>query len=418
MDLTIEEASSLKRLLGEVEARPPGPADPAIDGLSPALVLEPETEEGCSRALALCQTEGMAVVPLGAGTRLEVGNPPSRLDVYLSTRALEGIVEHAEGDLTVVVRAGTSLEALNRELSGARQFLPLGPPLPGKATIGGVLALGEPGFRRRPGARPRDLLLGFEAILADGTKVKAGGRVVKNVAGYELSKLLVGSAGTLAVVTRACLRLRALPEEVVTLALPFSRLSRAAQAVHAIARQAVLPEAVALLNPELSKENGFEDWTLLARFEGFREETSEGTDAARKQAGRRGAAAASSDVWDRLRDFPARPLGEVELLLRGQATPSRVFALAESWQDGGPLVAYPDSGIVYSQTRDPEALANRRETAALWGANTVVERAPSSIKNEIDVYGEAPGGFEIMKRIKEKLDPRGILSPGRFAGRL
>lgn len=416
--MTIEADASLKRLLDEVEARPPGPGDPAIDGLSPALVLEPGTEKGCARALALCQSEGMAVVPLGAGTRLEVGNPPSRLDVFLSTRALEGIVDHAEGDLTVVVRAGTSLEALNRELSRARQFIPLDPPLPAKATIGGVLALGEPGFRRRPGARPRDLLLGFEAVLADGTEVKAGGRVVKNVAGYELSKLLVGSAGTLAVVTRACLRLRAIPEEVVTLAFPFSRLSRAAQAVHGIARQAVLPEAVALLNPELSKENGFEDWTLLARFEGFREETSEGAEAARAHAGRRGAEATTPEVWDRLRDFPARPLGEAELLLRGQSSSARVVALAGSWQDGGPLVAYPDSGLVYSQTRDPEALANRRETAALCGANAVVERAPSSIKNGIDVFGEIPGGFEIMKHIKEKLDPRGILSPGRFVGRL
>ncbi len=416
--MTIEAGPSLKHLLDEVEARPPGPSDPLIDGLSPSLVLEPETEEGCSRALALSQSEGMAVVPLGGGTRLEVGNPPSRLDVYLSTRALSGIVDHVEGDLTVVVRAGTSLEALNRELARAGQFLPLDPSFPSKATIGGILALGEPGFRRRPGARPRDLLLGFEAVLADGTQVKAGGRVVKNVAGYELSKLFVGSAGTLAVLTRAFLRLRALPEEVVSLALPFSRLTRAAQAVHGIARQAVPAEAVALLNPELSRELGFEDWTLLARFEGFREETNEGAAEAQKLAGRRRASAARSDIWDALRDFPARPLGEAELLLRGQAAPARVFALAELWQDGGPLVAYPDSGLVYSHTRDLEALANRRETAALCGANAVVERAPSSIKNEIDVFGEIPESFEIMKRIKEKLDPRGILSPGRFVGRL
>ena len=416
--MTIEADPSLKRLLDEVEARPPGPADPSIDGLSPSLVLEPETEEGCSRALALCQSEGMAVVPLGAGTRLEVGNPPSRLDVYLSTRALAGIVDHVEGDLTLVVRAGTSLEALNRELSHARQFLPLDPPLPSRATIGGILALGEPGFRRRPGARPRDLLLGFEAVLADGTKVKAGGRVVKNVAGYELSKLFVGSAGTLAVLTRAYLKLRALPEEVVTLALVFSRLSRAAQAFHGIARQGVLPEAVALLNPELSRELGWEDWTLLARFEGFREETSEGADEARRHAGTRGAESTRSGVWDELRDFPARPLGEAELLLRGQAAPARLFALAESWQDGGPLVVYPDSGLVYSHTRDLEALANRRETAAFCGANAVIERAPSSIKNEIDVFGEIPQAFEIMKRVKEKLDPGGVLSPGRFVGRL
>ncbi len=416
--MTIEADSSLNRLLSDVEARPPAPTDPVIDGLSPAMVLEPATEEGVSRALALCQGEGMAVVPLGGGTRLEVGNPPSRLDAYVSTRALSGIVAHVEGDLTVVVRAGMPLEALNRELARARQFLPLDPPLPSKATIGGIFALGEPGFRRRPGARPRDLLLGFEAVLADGTKVKAGGRVVKNVAGYELSKLLVGSAGTLAVLTRACLRLRAIPEDVVTLALSFTRLSRAARVSHGIARQAVLPEAVALLNPELSRELGWEGWTLLARFEGFREETKEGAEEVLRLAGSRGAEAAGAEAWDELRDFPVRPLGEAGLLLRGQAAPARVFALAESWQDGGPLVAYPDSGLVYSHTRDPEALANRRETAVLCGANTVVERAPSSLKSEIDVFGETPESFEIMKRIKEKLDPRGVLSPGRFVGRL
>jgi glycolate oxidase FAD binding subunit len=416
--LTIEAGPSLKRLLDEVEARPPGPEDPAIDGLSPSLVLEPSTDEGCSRALALCESERMAVVPLGAGTRLELGNPPSRLDVYLSTRSLAGIVDHEEGDLTVAVRAGTPLGALNRELARAGQFLPLEPPLSSKATIGGTLALGEPGFRRRPGARPRDLLLGFEAVLADGTRVKAGGRVVKNVAGYELSKLLVGSAGTLAVLTQAFLRLRAVPEDVVSLALAFPRLSLAARAFHGLARQSVVPEAVALLSPEISKELGWEDWTLLARFEGFEEETSEGVREARERAGARTASTTGAAVWDGIRDFPARPVGESELLLRGQAAPARSFALAESWQDGGPLVAYPDSGIVYSHTRDPEALANRRDAAALVGANAVVERAPASLKNEIDVFGEIPESFEIMKRIKEKLDPAGILSPGRFVGRL
>jgi FAD/FMN-containing dehydrogenase len=175
---------------------------------------------------------------------------------------------------------------------------------------------------------------------------------------------------------------------------------------------------VALLSPELSKELGWEDWTLLARFEGFEEETREGVREARERAGARTASTTGAGVWDEIRDFPARPVGESELLLRGQAAPARSFALAESWQDGGPLVAYPDSGIVYSHTRDPEALANRRDAAALVGANAVVERAPASLKNEIDVFGEIPESFEIMKRIKEKLDPAGILSPGRFVGRL
>ena len=206
----------LKDLLGEVGARPPSSddaRDPLIDGLSPSLVLEPDDDETCARALALCHQEDMAVVPVGGATRLELGNVPSRLDVYLKTSHLEGVEDHIPGDLTVSVRAGTTLEALQQELARANQFLPLEVPNPSRATIGGILAIGEPGLRRRPGARARDLLLGFEAVLADGARVKAGGRVVKNVAGYELMKLFVGSSGTLAVMTRAFLRLRALPEE-------------------------------------------------------------------------------------------------------------------------------------------------------------------------------------------------------------
>jgi glycolate oxidase FAD binding subunit len=394
-----------------VEAQPPGPADPRLDGLAPSLVLVPDSEESCARALALCHGEKLAVVPVGGGTRLEVGNPPSHLDAYLFTKALTGIVDHVEGDLTVVVRAGTPLEALNRELAEAGQFLPLDPPLPSRATIGGILAMGEPGFRRRPGARPRDLLLGFEAVLADGTEVKSGGRVVKNVAGYELSKLLVGSAGTLAVITRACLRLRAIPEDVVTLALPFRRIAEAAEAFQRIAREAALPDAAALLNPEHSSEQGHEGWTLVVRYEGFREET-----AAAKE--RTGGQELAPSIWETLRDFPVRKLRANELLLRGQAAPARVFGLAEAWQDGGPLVAYPDSGLLYSLTRDPDALANRREAAGLWSANAVLERAPSSLKSDMDVFGEIPEAFFVMKALKEKLDPRRILSPGRFVGRL
>jgi glycolate oxidase FAD binding subunit len=409
---------AVRRLLDEIDARPPGPADPAIDGASPALVLLPEDEDACARALALCHQEGMAVVPVGGGTRLEVGNPPSRLDAYLSTLALAGVDDHIPGDLTVAVRAGTRLGALQRELARAGQFLPLDPPSPENATLGGIFALGEPGFRRRPGARPRDLLLGFEAVLADGTRVKAGGRVVKNVAGYEVTKIFVGSLGTLAVMTRAFLRLRALPEEVETVALRFRRARGAAEAFHDISRYALAPEAAALLNPSHAAARGFSDWTLLLRFEGFREEVREGREEIARRQSPRSVEVASSSLWDDLRDFPLRPLREGGLLLRGQAAPARSFSLAERWQDGGDLVAYPDGGLVYSHTEDPETLSHRRDAAKLEGANVVVERAPQAIKAEADVFGEIPAGFEWMKRTKERLDPKAILSPGRFVGRL
>jgi glycolate oxidase FAD binding subunit len=407
-------ADAVRRILDAASARPPTPQDPTVDGMSPALVLEPEDDESCSRALELCHREKLAVVPVGSGTRLELGNPPGRLDVFLSTLSLSGIHDHVEGDLTAVVGAGTPVEALNRELERSGQFLPVDPPLPSRATVGGVFSVGEPGFRRRPGARPRDLLLGFEAVLADGTRVKSGGRVVKNVTGYELSKLFVGSAGTLAVMTRAYLRLRALPEEVAAVAATFRRASDAEEAFGAIARLPLAPEAAALMNPSQSKELGLEEWTLLLRYEGFREEVKEGVVEATKRLPPK-TDAAPVEVWEKLRDFP---LAGGELRLRGQVAPARTFELAERWQDGGPVVAYPDSGIVYSRTEDPEALPDREAGAKLLGGNVVLERTSPALKAERDVFGEIPGGFAMMKRIKEKLDPRGTLSPGRFVGRI
>jgi len=398
----------LKDLLGEVGARPPSSDDPLIDGLSPALVLEPDNDETCASALALCHEEDMAVVPVGGATRLELGNAPSRLDAYLKTSRLEGVEDHIPGDLTVSVRAGTTLDALQQELARANQFLPLEAPNPSRATVGGILAVGEPGLRRRPGARPRDLLLGFEAVLADGTRVKAGGRVVKNVAGYELMKLLVGSSGTLAVMTRAFLRLRALPEETRTLARGFRRPLEAERAWREVRAFPHPPEVAVLLNPSAADAFDLEGWTLLLRFEGLSEEIQ-------GAASRAGGEQVSSPPWNEIRDFP---LGASALVLRGQVAPARTFHLAESWQDGGLLVAYPDAGVVYSHTRDPDALADRQERADAQRGGVVLERAPSELKNDLDVFGETPGGFELMKQIKKKLDPKGILSPGRFVGRI
>lgn len=411
----------LRRLLDEVSARPPSPSDPRIDGMSPSLVLEPETDEAVARTMALCHDESMAVVPLGGGTRLGLGNPPERLDVYLQTKALEGVLDHIPGDLTVAVRAGTPIDVLQKALAKEGQFLPIDPPLPSRATVGGVFAVAEPGFRRRPGARPRDLLLGFEGVLADGTPVKAGGRVVKNVAGYDLTKLFTGSAGTLVVMTKAFLRLRALPESRATLRAGFSRPGDGARAYRELASTHAAPEALAFLNPDSSRALGLDDWSLVLRFEGLVEEVEANVVLAREHLWG-SAEMDDGEVWDFLRDFPvARPGNGNEppgLGLRGQVVSASTFELAGLWQNGGALVAYPDSGLVFSRTSDVEALHDRIEAARHLGGNVWVERAPAAAKSETDVYGEVPSGLALMRDIKQRLDPKGVLSPGRFVGRL
>jgi glycolate oxidase FAD binding subunit len=208
---------------------------------------------------------------------------------------------------------------------------------------------------------------------------------------------------------------RALPEAKATVAGDYRRASEAAAAYRDVLRAPAAPEMAALLNPTRA---GSDRWRLMLRYEGLREEAEEGAAEARRRIGPRAVAEASDEEWEAIADFPAVPAAETTLVLRGQAVPARSFDLAELWRDGGPLVALPDSGLVYSHTEDPEALADRLEQAGRLGAHVVLERAPAAIKQDRDVFGELPAGFELMRAIKDKLDPRGILSPGRFVGRI
>jgi len=420
MDLTKAEA---RELLGEVGARPPGAADPEIDGLTPSLILEPSSVAAAGRALAFCQQERLAVVPLGAGTRLHLGNLPSRLDVYLSTRGLAGVFDYEPGDLTVSAGAGTTLRELQVVVGAERQLLPWDVPLARRATLGGILAAGDPGFRRRPGARPRDLLLGVEALCADGTRVKAGGRVVKNVAGYEVTKLLVGSLGTLGLLTRLHLRLRPRPEMAVTLAVSLPDGAEADRALRNLRSAAVDPEVMAAANPSVASEVGLSGWAVLMRFEGREEEVRAGA-ARAKELIRAGESEPLTEVqsekaWETLYDFPS-PDGRTlyQKILRVQALPSEVLSLAQGFPGDCLLLAFPDAGLVYVRLDEREHCRRIAAFAAEHGANVVLEAVPPDWKSEVDVFGEPPGGLTLMRSIKNKLDPRGILAPGRFVGRL
>ncbi|MGH9462628.1 MAG: FAD-binding oxidoreductase, partial [Vicinamibacteria bacterium] len=300
---------------------------------------------------------------------------------------------------------------------------PWDPPAADRATVGGILASGEPGFRRAPGARPRDLLLGFQALLADGTQVAAGGRVVKNVSGYELMKLMVGSRGTLAFLTRVHLRVRPLPETILTVAASFDSPQRLATGLSSVRSGVAPPEVVAVIDPTTAASLSLAGWVLLLRFEGIDEEASEGCrkaeallradDVARLEGPQ------ADEVWHRLRDFPSPSSGsESECVVLGQALPSDTMRLVEAWQPQGSVVAYPEKGRIYTKTDEPKGYLHRLETARALSGNAVLESGPPALKSQLDVFGETPRGFDLMKRIKERMDPSTILSPGRFVGRL
>src|SRR5580692_1470507 len=191
----------------------------AVCGVQPRLVLEPPDEQQLAAVLRLANDAGLAVIPLGGGTKISWGNPPTRADIILSTARLDKIIEHAWADLTVSVEAGCTIQKLQSALAQHGQRLALDPLWPQQATIGGVLSTNDCGALRLRLGSLRDLIIGVTLALPDGTLASSGGKVVKNVAGYDLPKLVTGAFGTLAVVTRAVFRLHPLPRNSKTLSI-------------------------------------------------------------------------------------------------------------------------------------------------------------------------------------------------------
>ena len=384
----------------------------------------PASEEEVASALRAASRAGEAVVFRGGGTRLELG-APAPADRVVELGGMSGVIEHHAQDLTVEAWAGTTVGALNRELAPHRQLLALDPPLPDRATLGGVIAAGDSGIRVVPGSRPRDLLLGLSAVLADGTLIRSGGRVVKNVTGYELTKLFTGSLGTLGAITRVTLRLHALPEasRTVVASLPVSdaadrfagRVLGAAAAAPNPAAVVVAPPGTGL--PGLPEDGGFR---LAIRFEGLREEAGVSPDGVAEAAGGdlevlEGQEEAT--FWAGVRDFPAlvpRREGALGLALRGprEALLRTVWRLAAF----GPPVAFPDQRRATVCTPAIEFEAALQALREEPDVRAVVETAPGDWKREHPVFHPPPSAAvaALSRRIKAALDPGGVLAPGRM----
>ena len=384
----------------------------------------PASEEEVARTLAAASEADEAVVLRGGGTRLELG-APARASRIVDLRGLSGVIEHHVSDLTVEAWAGTTVGALNRDLAPHRQLLALDPPLADRATLGGVIAAGDPGVRVVPGSRPRDLLLGLSAVLADGTRIRSGGRVVKNVTGYELTKLFTGSLGTLGAITRVTLRLRALPEasRTVLASLPVSdsvdqfadRVLAAAAAAPGPAAVAVVPPGTGL--PGLPEDGGFR---LAIRFEGLREE------AAMSPAGLAEAAGGATEVlegpeeetfWAGVRDFPVvAPERQGTLGVAVHGPPQALLRTAWRLAAFGPPVAFPDQrrAVASIPAGDFEAALGALQEEP--DVSAVVETAPGDWKRDHPVFHPPPSAAvaALSSRIKAALDPHGILAPGRM----
>jgi glycolate oxidase FAD binding subunit len=356
--------------------------------------------------------EGRAIAPVGAGTMLGLGNPPERSDVVLSTRAMRRIVEYSPEDQIVVVEAGVAIGELQSELGKRGQRLAVDSPNGDGATIGGMLATNAYGPSALRYGTLKDLIVGVEFVRADGVVAHAGGKVVKNVAGFDLSKLLVGSLGTLAIITRATFRAHPLPEST-------RKLTFNATTAHVFPFVLALREAQLEPAALLAHVRGHET-TIEVTFEGFGPGVNAQSEMCEKIAH---CHPERSDAEHRVVE------GQSKYRLKATFPPSEFARVAEEVKEG---LAFPSLGVMYcggpsttdapsaSYARDdalPNALRLRQFFESL-GGTLVVQDMPQEWYGKIDAWGTPPPSFKLMRALKERFDPERRFNPGRFVGGL
>jgi glycolate oxidase FAD binding subunit len=400
-------------------------AEDAVEGVEPYLVIEPGTMEETSEVMKLAGREGLAVSPRGGGTKMGLGNPPRRVDLVLSTLRMGEIIEHVPGDQIVRAQAGVKLEDLQENLAESDQLLGLDPPEEG-ATVGGLVAANASGPRRLRYGTVRDLIIGIKVVLADGTMAKAGGKVVKNVAGYDLSKLFTGSLGTLGVIAEANFRLHPIRETARTVFVEVDdphQIPDVAQAItHSSASQFVLDA----LEMRWEDDRG----VIAALFEGIEPAVETQSAAAVELLRSHGEAKVlgkddGDEFWD---DFARRPWATGDVALKIGAPPADLSAVLDSVRGAAEragvevrLSGHAGTGVTFAGLSGEDdglvdVVEEVREIRARRGGSVVMQEAPLSVKERLEVWGPVGDYLGLTRRVKEKFDPGYNMNPGRFLG--
>ncbi|MGA2284740.1 MAG: FAD-binding oxidoreductase [Dehalococcoidia bacterium] len=415
--------------------------DYVVDGLTPQVAVSPRNAEETAAILAAAARCEAVVIPWGGGTSMATGATPLRYDVALDLTRMNAIVQYVPDDLTVAVQAGTRLQDLQQHLAKRGQYLPLDPPLPNRATIGGIIASNAGGPARHAHGWPRDWLLGLKIALPDGSVVKSGGRVVKNVAGYDMTKLLTGSFGSLGVIVEAAFKVMPLPPARATVAAFFPSASAAARAALRLNARNLRVEALDVLNHEAAAaalppgidypggacllvaaagNSSAVERTLYETKEIRNDDNAGGTSLSPEQA---------EATWQQVRALSAQT-ADAALLLRVAVLPSHAALFLESAEsiaaERAPTVrvdARPALGVVRCcldgalNERAERLVRDLRGLAQKYGGDLVVEQCAVDMKSRIDVWGRSDAGG-LMKSIKNALDPLATLNRGRFVGGL
>ncbi|MCY3556341.1 MAG: FAD-binding oxidoreductase [Gemmatimonadetes bacterium] len=448
-------------------------ASHAVEGVVPSAVVAPGSLESLAATVQMASELGYAVIPRGGGTKMDFGHPPSRADIVVSMERLNRIVAHEPADQTATVEAGITMAGLQAGLGKRGQFLPLDPPHGDEGTLGGVLATNASGVLRTSFGTARDLVIGARVVQADGTVVRSGGQVVKNVAGYDLNKMYIGSLGTLGILAEVNLKLQPLPSAGRLLIGTMEGIGEAAECAFRVMDSEIMPSFLEVASPATrallideaaGPETGSgadgggagllatggkgshpndQDYAVVAGMIGT-DETVEWQVGECERLFRDSGAAdvihADREVYgrvlDAMRAFPGGGLLPPGMgpgvTCRAGVAPDGVeplFRLADEGCQrlsiGCGLLSHFASGhvaFVFFRDRtfresDLDGLANLIEdlrNASEEQGVFVVEHAPAALKNRVGIWGSTRGNRAIMEMLKERFDPKGTLNPGRF----
>jgi len=361
----------------------------AVAGIAPLVIVEPANERQVASALRCANQAGLSVIPSGGGTKLDWGNRPRTADVILSTRRLNQVIEHAWADLTVTVEAGCTIAQLQRTLAQHGQRLAIDPLWPERATVGGILATNDSGSLRLAYGALRDLIIGITLALADGTIASSGGKVVKNVAGYDLPKLATGSLGTLGVITRAVFRLHPLPRKSRTLSIPVKDAADMQRVILAILGAQLAPAAV-------QARSGNVDILLEGTPDGIAAQESAIKEFGVVREGSPAVWKAREELW------PPSGAGPI---VKFTTLPSGLSAAAARFS----RYVVQATGVGFAQF-EGDLAGLRAEMERDGGSLTVLGAT------KLDAWGSPGDALPLMRGVKEQFDPKGTLNPGRFVG--
>ncbi len=427
----------------------PDQVDPnySVDGMSPARIEKPGSVDDIARLLADSNEQGEAVIPFGGSTRMGVGNVPERYDTALDLSGLNAEVDHVPGDLTVVASAGVRIGQLQDQLAKSAQRLAFEIPDSQGATVGGAVASNPTSLTGISFGGIRDWVLGMRIVLGDGTDTRTGGRVVKNVQGYDLHRLHTGAYGSLGVIAEVAFKLMPLPANTRTVAAWFSSPEGATATAQTILDSPILPEALSIVSgpqmqssadalPSLQHGDSDDTYLLLARVTG-------GTAAVTRQVDMvTGAAGASAaDGYEVLHPDEAEPFWKMaqgdkfdpagltaRIIVKPLAMESVLVDLERhrlrNRGPGASVIGHMGFGVLLvnwprGANFDGRELAKFAFSLGERHSGTaIIERSPAAVKMDVDVFGDVGASLEIMKRIKRQYDPGRVLNPGRFAGRI